>query len=351
MSLSTSKVEPRFRSPTGLMSSVGRLLAEKTPMPNRSVPQLGGLIVTPFAAIGVLAAVLVWEVEHVSSMLVAAAIMLGGLAIGFVIARHLRRDIDRLADYYAGLLRTADEQSRQAEAANRVKDEFLATLSHELRTPLNSVLGWARLLASGKLDADQTTRAVQAIERAGWAQSRLIEDLLDVSRIVSGQLQLNTRPTDVLPLVQNAVEALRPAAEAKRITVITALDPTPDPIAADADRLQQVIWNLTSNAIKFTPSGGRVDVRLWTAAGELCLTVSDTGIGFTPDVALHLFERFRQGDSSSTRQHGGLGLGLGIVRHVVELHGGTVSAASGGDNQGSTFEIRVPIRKWDAPLV
>jgi signal transduction histidine kinase/CheY-like chemotaxis protein len=314
-------------------------------------PQLGRLIVTPFATIGVLAAVLMWEIEHVGSIALGIVITAGAVAIGVFVARQFRRDIDKVTDHYAALLRTADEQSRQADAANRLKDEFLATLSHELRTPLNSVLGWARLLASGKLDAPQTVRAVQAIERAGWAQSRVIEDLLDVSRIVAGKLQLNPRPTVVQPLVQAAVDSLRPAAEAKRITVVTTLDPTPTPIAADADRLQQVAWNLVSNAIKFTPSGGRVGVRLTSSADELRLVVSDNGIGFSPDVATHLFERFRQGDSSSTRQHGGLGLGLGIVRHVVELHGGTVTATSAGENQGSTFEVRLPIRAWEAPLV
>src|SRR5262249_10793784 len=284
-------------------------------------------------------------------MLVAAAIMLGGLAIGFVIARHLRRDIDRLADYYAGLLRTADEQSRQAGAADRLKDEVLAPLSHELRAPLDSVLGWARLLASGKLDAAQSAHAVQAIERAGWAQSRLVEDLLDISRIVAGRMTLATRPTIVRPLVEAAIESLRPAAEAKRIAVDVQLDATPDPVSADPDRLQQVAWNLISNAIKFTPSGGQGTVRLESTADELRLIVSDTGVGFSPDVAAHLFERFRQGDSSPTREHGGLGLGLGIVRHVVELHGGTVTAASGGENLGSTFEARLPLRRWDRPIV
>jgi signal transduction histidine kinase len=325
-------------------------LQKKIRMSGLTGPQLGRLIVTPFATIGVLAAVLTWEVEHVGSVLLAIIITASAVVIGVVVARQLRRDINRVGAYYAALLRTADEQSRQAETANRLKDEFLATLSHELRTPLNSVLGWARLLSTGKLDQPQTARAVQAIERAGWAQSRLIEDLLDVSRIVAGKLQLNTRPTVVQPLVQAAVDALRPAAEAKRITVTTALDPTPDPIVADADRLQQVAWNLISNAIKFTPNGGRVDVTLTSSPDEVCLTVSDSGIGFAPEVASHLFERFRQGDSSSTRQHGGLGLGLGIVRHVVELHGGTVRAASAGENQGSTFEVLLPLRPWDAPL-
>lgn len=312
-------------------------------------PQLGRLIVTPFVTIGVLAAVLVWEVEHVGSILLALAIAAVGVGIGVMVSRQLRNNIARVADYYAALLRTADEQSRQAEAANQLKDEFLATLSHELRTPLNSVLGWARLLASGKLDQTQTKRAVQAIERAGWAQSRLIEDLLDVSHIVAGTLELTVQPTAVQPLVEAAVESLRTAAEAKRIAVGVTLDPALPPIAADADRLKQVVWNLVSNAIKFTPSGGQVDVRLSATPDEARLTVRDTGIGFGSDVAAHLFERFRQGDSSSTRQHGGLGLGLGIVRHVVELHGGTVTASSGGDNAGSTFDVRLPIRLINVP--
>lgn len=313
-------------------------------------PQLGRLIVTPFATIGVLAAVLVWEIEHVGSILLALEIAAGGIVFGVVVSRRLRRDIARVADYYAGLLHTADEQSRQAEAANRLKDEFLTTLSHELRTPLNSVLGWARLLASGKLDAAQTAHAVQAIERAGWAQSRLIDDLLDLSRIVAGTLELTIRPTAVQPIVESAVESLRPAAEAKRITVHVSIDPGLPLIAADANRLKQVVWNLLSNAIKFTPRGGAVYVHGGATSDQVRLTVRDTGIGFSPEVAEHLFERLRQGDSSSTRAHGGLGLGLGIVRHVVELHGGIVTASSGGANAGSTFDVRLPLRVTHAPL-
>jgi signal transduction histidine kinase/CheY-like chemotaxis protein len=312
-------------------------------------PQLGRLIVTPFATIGVLAAVLVWEIEHVGSILLALAIAAGGVVFGVVVSRRLRRDIARVADYYAGLLHTADEQSRQADAANRLKDEFLTTLSHELRTPLNSVLGWARLLASGKLDAAQTAHAVQAIERAGWAQSRLIDDLLDLSRIVAGTLELTIRPTAVQPIVESAVESLRPAAEAKHITVQVSIDAGLPLIAADANRLKQVVWNLLSNAIKFTPSGGAVYVNGGATSDQVRLTVRDTGIGFSPEVAEHLFERFRQGDSSSTRAHGGLGLGLGIVRHVVELHGGIVTAASEGANAGSTFDVRLPLRVTHAP--
>src|SRR3954471_1846020 len=196
--VSTSRVEP---VPVRLSSVRADACNYLGAMSGHVRPQLGKLIVTPFATIGVLAAVPVWEVEHVGSIALAFVIAAGGVLIGALVSRQLRRDIDRVADYYSTLLRTADEQSRRAEEANRLKDEFLATLSHELRTPLNSVLGWARLLASGKLDKEQTVRAVQAIERAGWAQSRVIEDLLDVSRIVAGKLQLNPRPTVVQPLV------------------------------------------------------------------------------------------------------------------------------------------------------
>jgi signal transduction histidine kinase/CheY-like chemotaxis protein len=309
---------------------------------------LGHLIVTPFATIGVLSAVLVWEIEHVGSLMLALAIFGGAAAVGVVVAKRLRADIENLTNHYESLLATADEQSRNAEAANRVKDEFLATLSHELRTPLNSVLGWARLLASGKLDREQTRRAIESIERAGWAQSRLIEDLLDISQIVGGKLQISPQRAAVQPLVTAAVDALRPAAEAKNISLSEWLDPDIGPIAVDPNRIQQIVWNLVSNAIKFTPNGGRVDVRVAAQNSELVLTVHDTGVGFDPQVARHLFERFRQGDSSTTRQFGGLGLGLGIVRHLAELHGGTVSASSAGPDTGSTFVIRIPIREAEA---
>ena len=315
-------------------------------------PQLGRLIVTPFATIGVLAAVLVWELEHVGSFLLALVIFAVGIGVGVVVSRRLRRDMDDLAGHYERLLRTADEQSRQAETAYQVKDEFLATLSHELRTPLNSILGWAHMLASGKLDASQHARAIKAIERGGLAQSRLVNDLLDLSRIVAGKLKLTMRPTMIQSLIEAAVDSLRPAAEAKSITIVLSLDKSIGATSADPDRVQQIIWNLVSNAIKFTPSHGRVDVCLRRQGDEMRLVVRDNGIGFNPEIARHLFERFRQGDSSSTREYGGLGLGLGIVRHLAELHGGTVDASSDGDTKGSTFEVRLPIRTIDhAPIV
>jgi signal transduction histidine kinase/CheY-like chemotaxis protein len=293
---------------------------------------------------GVLAAVLTWEVEHVGSMVLAVAIAAGGVTIGVIVSRHLRDDMERLADHYEALLETADRSSQQAEAAGRLKDEFLATLSHELRTPLNSILGWARLLGTKQLSGGQSDHAIHAIERAGWAQSRLIEDLLDMSRIVSGKLQLAPAATMIQPVIERAVDALRPAADAKNLTLTTAFDASLGSMVVDPDRLQQVVWNLVSNAIKFTPAGGRVDINVAARAGEMRLVVRDTGIGFGSDIAAHLFERFRQGDSSSTRQHGGLGLGLGIVRHVVELHGGTVFASSDGEGLGCVFEVRLPIR-------
>lgn len=305
---------------------------------------------TPFATIGVLSAVLLWEIEHVGSVLLALAIAAIALSVGILVARRLRANLDQLATHYESLLNTADEQSRKAEAANQLKDEFLATLSHELRTPLNSVIGWTRLLATGRLDPNQSARAIQAIERAGWAQSRLVEDLLDMSRIVAGNLQINPRPAVVQRLIETAVDSLRVAADAKHITIDLHLDRRLGPVTVDGDRLQQVVWNLVSNAIKFTPSGGHVDVRLDVSGDDMVLTVSDDGIGFASDVAAHFFERFRQGDSSSTRQYGGLGLGLGIVRHVVELHGGTVMASSAGPNTGSQFIVRLPVRAADAPL-
>ncbi len=311
--------------------------------------QLGRMVVLPFTTIGVIAAVLLWTVEHVSSLPITAAIVVGGIVIGVVVACQVRTGLDRIANHYQALASDADEQSRRADAANRAKDEFLATLSHELRTPLNSILGWSRLLASGKLDAAQTLKAVSAIERAGWTQSRLIEDLLDISRIVAGRLELAPRPALVQPLVESAVESLGAAADAKRIRIITSLDPRLGAMSIDPDRIRQVAWNLLSNAIKFTPSGGTVTVRLESDAAAFSIVVEDSGIGFDPKVAEHLFERFRQGDSSSTRQYGGLGLGLGIVRHLVELHGGTVSASSAGTGAGSRFEVRIPIRPATSP--
>ncbi len=294
--------------------------------------------------IGVVSALLVWEIEHVGS--IPLAVVLGGIAIaiGVLVARHVRTQIDELSTYYETLLRTAEGESMRAEAAGRVKDEFLSTLSHELRTPLNSILGWSRLLEGGKLDAAQSSRAIQAIERAGWAQSQLIEDLLDVSRIVSGRLQISPVPTLLQPIITFVVQALGPAAAAKGIGVETRLDEAIGRIAVDPDRLQQIAWHLVSNALKFTPADGQVVVDLSLRDAHVCLSVTDTGVGFSAATTPLLFERFRQGDSSSTRPFGGIGLGLGIVRHLTEMHGGTVSARSAGPGCGATFEVLLPQR-------
>lgn len=306
--------------------------------------RLGRIVVVPFATIGVVSALLVWEIEHVGS--IALAIALGSIAVtvSILVARHVRTQIDELSAHYEMLLRTAEAESTRAEAAGRIKDEFLSTLSHELRTPLNSILGWARLLEGGKLDAAQSARAIQAIERAGWAQSQLIEDLLDVSRIVGGRLQIAPVPTLLQPIVEFVVQSLEPAAAAKGIRVQTHLDSAVGRIAADPGRLQQIAWHLVSNAIKFTPADGEVVVDLSLKEEHVSLSVTDTGVGFTEETAGLLFERFRQGDSSTTRPYGGVGLGLGIVRHVTEMHGGTVHARSPGLGRGATFEVLLPRR-------
>ncbi|MFL6255422.1 MAG: ATP-binding protein [Pyrinomonadaceae bacterium] len=233
---------------------------------------------------------------------------------------------------------------RQAQDANRIKDEFLATLSHELRTPLTAIFGWASMLAAGSLDEQEAARAIAAIERNARAQRQIVEDVLDVSRIITGKLRLEMRPVELRALVQDAVESVRPAAEAKGVYLSTLLARDVGEVAADPDRLQQVMWNLLSNAVKFTPAGGRVEVELRREGLRNALRVSDTGEGIAPEFLPHVFDRFRQADMGTTRQHGGLGLGLAIVRHLVELHGGEVSAESAGRGLGSTFTLRLPLR-------
>ena len=240
------------------------------------------------------------------------------------------------------LLESEQAARREAEAANRAKDEFLATLSHELRTPLNAIVGWAHLLRTGQLDEGQTTRAVEVIDRNAKAQSQIVADVLDVSRIVMGKLRLDVRPVDLATVVEEALDTLRPAAAAKEIHIEASLEGG-GRVSGDPDRLQQVIWNLVSNAIKFTSNGGRIQVRLRREPSHVDVVVEDTGVGIRPDFLPHVFERFRQSDSSSTRAHGGLGLGLALVRHLVELHGGTVAASSPGEGGGATFTVRLPL--------
>ena len=266
-----------------------------------------------------------------------------GHAAGAVVVFRDIRDRQRVEEERAAILTREQEARAQAEAASRAKDEFIATLSHELRTPLNSVLGWARLLRIGKLDADDVRRAVEAIERGATTQAQIVDDLLDVSRIVRGELRLDVRPLDLAPIIEASIDTIRPAAAAREIEVAASLAPRAGPVTGDPGRLQQVMWNLLSNAIKFTPQGGRVEVRLEQRDGAVEISVKDSGGGIPAKFLPHVFERFRQADSSTTRAHGGLGLGLAIVRHLVEGHGGTVSAESPGVGLGSTFVVSLPV--------
>lgn len=239
---------------------------------------------------------------------------------------------------------TAQVQARErAETANRLKDEFLATLSHELRTPLNAIFGWSQMLQTNNLDNEKTKNALSVIERSARAQKQLIEDILEVSRIVTGKLRLDVRAVDLSNVITAAIDTVRPAADAKDIRLQILLDPNAETISGDPDRLQQVIWNLLSNAVKFTPKGGRVQVRLERINSHVEISVTDTGKGIEPEFLPHVFDRFRQLDGSTTRRHGGLGLGLAIVRQLIELHGGQVSAESDGLEQGTTFTINLPL--------
>jgi len=232
----------------------------------------------------------------------------------------------------------------EAERVGRVKDEFLATLSHELRTPLNAILGWSQILAQGGGPRDEADLAegLRTIERNARAQTQIIDDLLDMSRIINGKIRLDVQPTELAQVIEAALETVRPAAEGKGVRVRPALDRRAGLVSADANRLQQVFWNLLSNAIKFTPRGGEVVVRLERVDSHLRVSVTDTGEGISPEFLAHVFDRFRQADPSTTRRHGGLGLGLSIVKQLVELHGGTIQATSAGRGQGSTFTVTLP---------
>ncbi len=241
-------------------------------------------------------------------------------------------------------LLTSEQAARQeAEVASRAKDEFLGLISHELRNPLNAILGWTRLLAGGKLDHKALARAVETIDRNARLQARLIDDMLDVSRIVSGKLRLDAQPVDLTGVIHAAVDTSRSAADAKEIRLSVVLDFGAGVVLGDPVRLQQIIWNLLSNAIKFTPRNGRVQVQLERVGSHVETTVSDNGPGIDEDFLPHVFERFRQADSSATKKHGGLGLGLSIVRHLVEMHGGTVMAANRPDAPGAVFVVRLPL--------
>jgi signal transduction histidine kinase len=261
----------------------------------------------------------------------------------------------------ADLREQLERERRRADEASRLKEAFLATVSHELRTPLTAVLGWISMLRSSALTGAKRERALESIERNAQAEARLVEDLLDVSKLVSGDLRLEPRPIDLTPVVEAAIEAARPAAAAKGLDLLIDLDPAAGQVLGDADRLRQVAWNLLSNAVKFTPRGGRIEVRLARVgasnttgglrrgspavvpSGSIEISVTDTGNGIRADFLPHVFERFRQADSSTTRTYGGLGIGLSIARQLVELHGGTIHVHSEGEGRGATFAVRLPL--------
>ncbi|MFN7927946.1 MAG: PAS domain S-box protein [Blastocatellia bacterium] len=280
--------------------------------------------------------------EELIGLLSAERIEIGGEPFALTVIQDITERKNAEAERER-LFAREQQLRRIAEEANRLKDEFLATVSHELRTPLNHMLGWTVLLRAGKLPPDKVAEAVETIERNVRAQNRLVEDLLDVSRIITGKLQLQLQPIRPAQVIEAAVASARPTAEAKGIWLEVRLDARSEAISGDADRLQQVVWNLLSNAIKFTPSGGRVVVALESDASHLEIKVSDTGEGIAPDFLPYVFDRFSQADGSTKRRHGGLGLGLAIVRHLVELHGGEIKVESPGLKQGATFIVRLPL--------
>jgi signal transduction histidine kinase len=255
------------------------------------------------------------------------------------------RDISRrkAIDAERDALLERERQAREsADTANRIKDEFLATVSHELRTPATSILGWVDMLKTGRMNEAQTRKAVDALQRGARAQAKLLEDLLDISRITRATLRIEPEPTDIADVLQGAIETVTPAIHAKGIAFTVTLPAKLPLVRADPDRLRQVFWNLLSNAVKFTEPGGAISVSITEDRDQLRTEVVDSGRGIEPDAMSFIFERFRQEDGSSTRAHGGLGLGLAIVRHLIELHGGTVTAASEGRGRGARFEIRLP---------
>lgn len=343
-------LRPGLRIPAGT-GTVGRALTEQRSVSTPDFTRDPAILVTPalLAVVG--------EAPYRSVLatpLVAHGRNIGALALGDQTGRTFSEAEVRLVETLAAQAAVALENARlfqdaeaarvTAEEANRAKDEFLATVSHELRTPLNAILGWSRMLATGHLDAGTRERALAALQRNAVAQAQLVDDLLDMSRITAGKLRLDIRVADLAPVVEAALDVVRPAAAAKGVNLHAAIDPHPGPVSGDPDRLQQIVWNLLTNAIKFTPPGGHVRLALRRAGPHVEVEVSDTGRGISAELLPLLFERFRQADSSSTRAHGGLGIGLALVRHLTELHGGTVHAASPGPGQGATFTVALPLR-------
>jgi PAS domain S-box-containing protein len=272
--------------------------------------------------------------------------VLGGLFFGHSRTGMFTERHERFALGIAAWAAVALENSRlyvEAQTANRLKDEFLAVLSHELRTPLNAIVGYARLLRGGILSGEKAHRGLETLERNATALTQIVEDVLDVSRIVAGKIRLDVQPVGLPLIVDNAIATVQPAADAKQVRIQSIVDPNVGPVSGDPDRLQQVVWNLLTNAVKFTPKMGRVQVRLERVNSHVEIVVSDSGAGIHASFLPHVFERFRQAEAGTTRKAGGLGLGLAIVRHIVEMHGGTVHAASAGEGAGSTFTVRLPL--------
>ena len=265
--------------------------------------------------------------------------VIGASKIARDITAGIRADEER-----AALLTSERAARQQAEAASRAKDEFVAMISHEIRTPLNAILGWAQVLRRESLSPEATARALESVERNARAQVQLLSDLLDISRAITGKLRLDSRPVDVVTSIESALESIRPAAEAKSITIDLHREAARSVVTGDADRLQQVFWNLLSNAVKFTPKHGHVVVKVRRVNSHVAVAVTDSGIGIRQEFLPYVFERFAQADSGSSRAHGGLGLGLAIVRHLVELQGGSVSASSAGQDTGATFTVELPLR-------
>ena len=336
------EVERRVRIPVGV-GFAGRVAAEKRPIFVEDVDR--AKVVNP-----------ILREKGIRSLLGVPILfegrVIGVLHVGALQRRQFNRGDAQLLQVVADRMGLGIEYARlyrRAEESSRLKDEFLATLSHELRTPLTPILAWVSQLRRGTLDPARVVRALEAIERNARAQVHLVDDLLEVSRIISGKMRLEVKAVRLADVIDAAIEGVRPAAMAKDIRVVKAIHPGVHPIRGDAQRLQQVAWNLLSNAINFTPENGRVELRLRPAGTYLELTVRDTGKGISPAFLPHVFERFRQGDASSRGTHGGLGLGLAIVRHIVELHGGSVHAESAGQGKGATFTVRLPLRVAPQP--
>jgi PAS domain S-box-containing protein len=267
----------------------------------------------------------------------------GAYKEGHVAAMRMGANLTAVAIENVRLLEQESRARAAAEESNRLKDEFLATVSHELRTPLTAILGWARMLETGGLDQDTVSRAIQTIRRNAKSQAQIIDDILDVSRIITGNLHLDLQPVELAPIIEAAINVVRPTADAKGIKIETQFDSQPTMVPGDANRLQQVVWNLLSNGIKFTPSGGLVQISINHSASYAEIKVSDNGQGIHAEFLPFVFDRFRQADSTTTRRHGGLGLGLAIVRHLVEIHGGAVLAESPGPEKGANFTVRLPV--------